>query len=82
MKELFLVFALALVPASARDVRGTPDQRAAFIKEYGWLMDLLTAMYPKNEFMIMPVQYPETPPGWTWISEFGWRGHLLYRRSA
>lgn len=73
--------ALALPLANFQDSGGhhNPDSAEAFIKEYNWLKELLERQYPGDEFLIIPVEYEETPPGWTW-TPIGWRGHLIYRR--
>lgn len=81
--ELFLTCALAL-PVTAvhhpSDNGGTNESdKQAFLREWKWLHDLLERQYPDHEFLIIPVQYEETPPGWTWVP-FGWRGHLIYKR--
>lgn len=77
--EALLVCALALVSPGFQMDRNMPGQRDAFLREYKWIIDLLESMYPDSEFLILPKEYSETPPGWTWVP-FGWRGHLLYRR--
>lgn len=73
---------LALPPIFFNSIHanGQSDKdRKNFLREYNWLMDLLKQKYPDHEFIILPVQYEKTPPGWTWVP-FGWRGHLIYRR--
>jgi hypothetical protein len=81
--EAFMVCALALplanVPHGDSGGHHNPDTAEAFIHEYNWLKELLERSYPGNEFLIIPVEYEETPPGWDW-TPVGWRGHLIYRR--
>lgn len=82
IQELFLACALALPITSIHHFDRSDSgafTKKEFLKEYKWLIEMLEKMYPGNEFLIMPVQYEETPPGWIWVP-MGWRGHLLYRR--
>ena len=85
IREAFLIAALALPVPSIHHGddggnTGTPDfTRFDFLKEYEWLLALLERKYPGHEFMILPVGYDITPPGWIWVP-FGWRSHLIYRR--
>jgi len=78
MKVLFLICALSL-PASFSGGHDSPETRDEFLKEYKWIHDLLERSYPGHEFLIIPVEYEHTPPGWEWVP-FGWRGHLIYKR--
>lgn len=85
----FLTSALALHPVFFTEItrihpdpggrNGSKHSRQFFWREWLWLHDLLKQKYPDNEFMIIPVKYEETPPGWLWVP-FGWRSHLIYRR--
>lgn len=81
VQALFLICALALRPANVGNPGGHdyPDTREEFLREWHWLDELLRTKYPDHEFMIVPVKYEITPPGWIWVP-FGWRGHLIYRR--
>jgi hypothetical protein len=81
MKALFLACALALPVPSIHgyDDGGSTIDRDSFFREYDWLKELLEHEWPGNDFMIMPVKWDRTPPGWIWVP-FSWRGHLIYRR--
>lgn len=77
--EAFLMCALALPLVNDPGGHHSPDTAETFIREYDWLKELLDRTYPDSEFLIIPVEYEETPPGWTW-TPIGWRGHLIYRK--
>lgn len=83
MKVLLLCAALALPVNFIPDrggVKGDKMSNRLFWSEYNWLTELLTYKHPNDEFLIIPVRFEVTPPGWEFVP-FGWRGHLIYRRT-
>ena len=82
VRELFLICALALHPASFTHDDGgrrSPETEAIFWREWKWITDLLEHMYPDDEFLIIPNRDRKRPPGWEKVI-FEWRGHSLYRK--